>query len=136
MQPVRIGTRGSRLALVQARAVADALHPSGIPSELVIIETTGDRRPIDTAWGEGACAGLDRLGAADRISQRIPPDLIPPAPGQGAIAVQVRADDEASRAIVDRVDHRATRLAVEAERRMLAAAGGGCRSPIGALATV
>ena len=83
-----------------------------------------------------ACAGLDRLGLGERIAERLDPDVVPPAPGQGAIAVQVRGDDpylvEASAVI----DDRRTRLAVESERAFLAACGGGCRAPIGALGSV
>jgi len=83
-----------------------------------------------------AVAGLTRLGRADRIDQVIDPDIIPPAPGQGAVAVQVRADDVVARALVARLDHAPTRAAVEAERAFLHATGGGCRAPIGALALV
>jgi hydroxymethylbilane synthase len=83
-----------------------------------------------------AAAGLIRLGRADRISQVLPVDMVPPAPGQGAIAVQVRADDSRTAEIVARVDDMPTRQAVEAERTLLSATGGGCRAPIGALAKV
>jgi hydroxymethylbilane synthase len=51
---LRIGTRGSALALAQANLVRDALTASGVASELVTITTAGDRRAPDTAWGEGA----------------------------------------------------------------------------------
>ncbi|MDQ3937729.1 MAG: hydroxymethylbilane synthase, partial [Chloroflexota bacterium] len=51
---IRIGTRGSALALAQAQLVADAVAASGWRHELVIVETEGDRRAPDTAWGEGA----------------------------------------------------------------------------------
>lgn len=244
---VRIGTRGSSLALVQARLAAVAIERSGGVASLVTIETDGDRRAPDTAWGEGAfvksieralldgridiavhsakdvptdedprlligaylpradardalvmgqpgpasvddlpsgaiigtdsprrtafllarrpdlrvrplhgnvdtrlrrldagevdaailaCAGLDRLGRGARISERIDPDLMPPAPGQGAIALQIRRDDARMRDVVAAVDHRPTRITVEAERALLKRAGGGCRSPIGAFAEV
>ena len=59
-----------------------------------------------------------------------------PAPGQGALAIQVRADDARTGAAVAGLDHAPTRRAVEAERAVLAAAGGGCRAPIGALGSV
>jgi uroporphyrinogen-III synthase len=61
---------------------------------------------------------------------------VPPAPGQGAIAVQVRNDDERMLAAAAAIDDFPTRLAVEAERAFLSTSGGGCRAPIGALATV
>jgi hydroxymethylbilane synthase len=243
---VRIGTRGSLLALAQARLVAEALVSRGVASRMVVIETDGDRRAPDTAWGEGAfvaaieqallddrvdvavhsakdlptdedprlrvaaflpredprdalvlpasapaatvaslapgalvgtdsprragflraarpdlrivpvhgnvdtrlrrldagevdalvlaVAGLVRLGHAGRISERIAEALVPPAPGQGAIAVQVRVVDASLSRRVGLVDHAPTRLAVEAERAFLRATGGGCRAPVGALA--
>jgi hydroxymethylbilane synthase len=246
--PIRIGTRGSALALVQVRLVASALETVGRAHEVVIVDTAGDRRAPDTAWGEGAfvaaieqalldgqvdvavhsakdvptdedlrlriaaylpradphdalvvaagsfatgladlppgsrvgtdsprraaflrearpdleirplhgnvdtrlrrldageadalvlaVAGLVRLGREDRITERLAAGVVPPAPGQGAIAVQVRADDERTRAAISALDDSATRLAVEAERAFLRAAGGGCRAPIGALADV
>ena len=83
-----------------------------------------------------ACAGLDRLGLEDLIDERLEPAIVPPAPGQGAIAVQARRDDVATLGLLSTLDHQPTRLAVEAERSFLAASGGGCRSPIGALATL
>ena len=247
-QQVAIGSRGSALALAQARLVHDALERVGQSSRIVIIETEGDRRSPDMAWGEGAfvaaieqallagrvdvavhsakdvptdedprhriaaylpradprdalvvradaaerrlddlprgarvgtdsprrtgfllarrpdlavhplhgnvdtrlrrlddgetdalvlaCAGLDRMGLGDRISERLEPDLVPPAPGQGAIAIQVRRDDARLLALLAAIDDRRTRLAVEAERAFLRASGGGCRAPIGALVTI
>lgn len=245
---VRVGTRGSALALAQARLVVEALAGVGVVGRLVTMETHGDRRAPDTAWGEGAfvaaieealldgrvdvavhsakdvptaedqrlaiaaylpradprdalvlpsgrrkttlvglpagtrigtdsprraafiqarrsdvrvhplhgnvdtrlrrlddgetdalvlaCAGLDRLGLGHRIAERLDPATVPPAPGQGAIAVQARADDPRVLEALAAIDDGPTRLAVEAERELLRAAGGGCRSPIGALATL
>ena len=245
---IAIGSRGSPLALAQATLVLEALEREGRPSRIVIIQTEGDRRAPDTAWGEGAfvaaierallvgrvdvavhsakdvptdedprlrigaylpradprdalvvradakerrlddlppgsrvgtdsprrtgfllarrpdltvhplhgnvdtrlrrldagetdalvlaCAGLDRIGLGDRIAQRLEPDVVPPAPGQGAIAVQIRRDDARMIALGAAIDDRSTRLTVEAERAFLIASGGGCRAPIGALATI
>jgi hydroxymethylbilane synthase len=247
-QEVAIGSRGSPLAQAQARLVNDALEREGQASRIVIIETEGDRRAPDTAWGEGAfvaaierallagrvdvavhsakdiptdedprletgaylrradprdalvvraeakerrladlppgsrvgtdsprrtgfllarrpdlaihplhgnvdtrlrrldagetdalvlaCAGLDRLGLGERIAERLEAEVVPPAPGQGAIAVQIRSDDARMLALLVAIDDRLTRLAVEAERAFLSASGGGCRAPIGALATI
>ena len=245
---IRIGSRGSALALAQARLVVEAFELEGWSSRIVIIQTEGDRRAPDMAWSEGAfvaaierglldghvdaavhsakdvptdedpklriaaylpradprdalivrvkakkrrlddlppgcrvgtdsprrtgfllarrpdlavhplhgnvdtrlrrldagetdalvlaCAGLDRLGLGDRIAQRLEPDVVPPAPGQGAIAVQIRRDDARMIALAAAIDDRSTRLTVEAERAFLIASGGGCRAPIGALATI
>ncbi len=248
MTTVRIGTRGSALALAQARLVAEGLAAAGQGHAVVVIETEGDRLAPDTAWGEGAfvaaierallagdvdvavhsakdvptdedprlsiaaflpradpldalvlaagsdaggldglppasrvgtdsprragflralrpdlaiqplhgnvdtrlrrlddgevdalvlaVAGLARLGRGDRVTERLAGEVVPPAPGQGAIAVQVRADDAPTRDAVTVLDDAPTRVAVEAERAFLRAAGGGCRAPIGALALV
>lgn len=245
---IRIGSRGSPLALVQARLVAEAFAQAGRPTRIVVVETEGDRRAPDTAWGEGAfvaaiergllsgrvdvavhsakdipteqdprlriaaylpradprdalvvaigasarrladlpagsrigtdsprrtgfllarrqdlsvhplhgnvdtrlrrldadetdalvlaCAGLDRLGLGDRIAERLDPEIVPPAPGQAAIAIQTRADDALMLALAATIDDRPTRQAVETERAFLKASGGGCRAPIGALASV
>jgi hydroxymethylbilane synthase len=245
---IAIGSRGSALALAQAKLVYEAFQQGGHASRVVIVETEGDQRAPDTAWGEGAfvaaieqalldgtvdvavhsakdiptemdprlriaaylpradprdalvvrteakqrrladlqpgcrvgtdsprrtgfllarrpdlvvhplhgnvdtrlrrldagetdalvlaCAGLDRLGLGDRIAERLDPEIVPPAPGQGAIAVQVRSDDEGMLAVAAAIDDRDTRLAVEAERSFLRTSGGGCRAPIGALATI
>jgi len=79
---------------------------------------------------------LQRLGRGDRIAQRLDPAFMPPAPGQGAVALQIRVDDERMLGLTATVDDANTRIAVEAERAFLAASGGGCRSPIGALAQI
>jgi len=83
-----------------------------------------------------AVAGLDRIGRADRISAILPSETVPPAPGQGALAVQVRRSDASLLAVIGQLDDSATRIAVTAEREVLQTTGGGCRAPIGALATV
>ncbi len=240
---ILIGTRASALAMAQARLAAEALEHQGHKARLVTVETEGDRRAPDTAWGEGAfvkaiehalldgridlavhsakdvptdedprlataaylpradardalvvrhagprsidelpraatvgtdsprrtafllarrpdlrvqplhgnvdtrlrrlddgeadalvlaCAGLDRLARADRIAERIDPERMPPAPGQGAIALQIRRDDERMMSLVGSVDDVTTRVTVEAERELLRATGGGCRAPVGA----
>jgi hydroxymethylbilane synthase len=247
-RPIALGTRGSSLALAQASLVRQAFERDGRAVRVVVIETDGDRRAPDTAWGEGAfvaaierallhgridaaihsakdvptdedprlrigaylrradprdalvvpagaayrrlldlppgsrvgtdsprrtgfirgvrpdlvvhplhgnvdtrlrrldegatdalvlaCAGLDRLGLSARIAERLEADVVPPAPGQGAIAIQVRRDDARMLALTAAIDDRATRTSVELERAFLHATGGGCRSPIGALATI
>ncbi len=82
-----------------------------------------------------AVAGLDRLGLMGEATAVLDLDTMLPAPGQAALAVQVRADDPAVRDRVAALDHAETRAAVEAERHFLAALGGGCSAPIAALAT-
>jgi len=246
---LRLGTRGSRLALAQAELVAEALRARGVAVDLVPIVTEGDRRRPDTPFGEGvfvavlqrglrngeldlavhsakdmpieepdgpldlvvaaypdrvdprdvlvtaggraglatlpagalvgtdsprrtgfvlavrpdlrvvpltgnvdtrlrrlddgavhalvlAAAGLERLGHGSRIDERLDPMVVPPAPAQGALAVQVRASDGRAREAVAAIDEPLVRLAVTLERAVLRSLGGGCRAPIGALATI
>jgi hydroxymethylbilane synthase len=243
---IRLGTRGSRLALVQSELVAGRLRAAGHDVELVAIVTEGDVRPIDMSPGEGvfvvaiaralladeidiavhsakdvpleedpglaiaayperadprdalitrrggaslqglpsgavvgtdsprragfvlasrpdlkvvplhgnvetrvrrldegavdalvlAAAGIDRLGRQSRIDERFEPAVMAPAPGQGALAVQVRRSDARLMELVSALDDKEIRLAVEAEREVLRATGGTCRAPVGALASV
>lgn len=83
-----------------------------------------------------AMAGLIRLGRAAEVSEIFPLERVLPAPGQGAIAVEVRADDGWAQAIVASLNHLPTWWAVTAERAFLRALGGGCRLPIAAYGTV
>ena len=82
-----------------------------------------------------AAAGLRRLGLHDRIVEKLEPPAFLPAPGQGAVAIETRAGDAATRRVVATIDHAPTRLATGLERDFLARLGGGCHAPIGALAT-
>ncbi len=81
-----------------------------------------------------ALAGLVRLGRQDEATEVLDPDHFLPAPGQGAIALECRADDQVVQTAVAVFDHRATAAAVAAERAFLAALGGGCNVPLGAYA--
>ena len=246
MRPLRLGTRGSSLALIQSDLVAQLIRSRGREVELVRIVTEGDVRPVDVAIGDGifvaaiaaalrrgeidlavhsakdvpledepdleigayperadardvlvtrtgaasleglgqgsvvgtdsprrggflraarpdlkvvplhgnvdtrlrrldagevdalvlAAAGLERLGRGDRIDMRFAPEVIAPAPGQGALAIQVRSADTEVLEILASIDNPDVRLCVESERAVLAATGGGCRAPVGALAAV
>ena len=77
-------------------------------------------------------AGLVRLGLAARITQRLAPEVMLPAVGQGALGLETRADDVVVRELLAPLDHAETRAAVTAERQMLAALRGGCLAPVGA----
>ena len=81
-----------------------------------------------------AAAGLDRLGLAARIATRLDPESVPPAPAQGALAVQARREDKEVLEVLGRLDDAGVRIAVVAERALLKAMGGGCRAPVGAVA--
>jgi hydroxymethylbilane synthase len=243
---IRLGTRGSRLALVQSELVARRLRDGGQEVQLIPIVTEGDIRPVDMTPGEGvfvaaiarallageidiavhsakdvpleedldlviaayperadprdvlitrhggaslhsltmgaivgtdsprragfvlamrpdlkviplhgnvetrlqrldegaadaiilAAAGIDRLGRQARIDERFEPEVLAPAPGQGALAVQVRRSDARIVELITAIDDRDIRLSVEAEREVLKATGGTCRAPVGALASV
>ena len=224
-EPIRIGSRGSQLALWQANHIAAQLRDSGHTVAIEIIRTTGDRmqqtegadglpalaplpggkgifikeieealaevceqcwalhtlplgarigttsprrraqllalRPdlrfveirgnVDTRLrklAEGRCdalvlaaAGLDRLDRAEWVHQRFAIDELCPAPGQGALALETRAasyavfaepsHDDYVRSAVAALDHSDTRFAIEVERTVLDALGGGCQVPIG-----
>ncbi len=83
-----------------------------------------------------ARAGVERLGLGARITEILRPELILPAPGQGAIGVEIRHRDSRIEALVAGLEDAPTRAAVEAERAFLRALGGGCQVPVGALARV
>ncbi len=83
-----------------------------------------------------AAAGLVRLDMKEVITEYFDLKKVISAVGQGALAIQVRSDDEEVIEIVKKVDHQSTRIAVEAERLLLKQLGGGCRVPIAAYATV
>jgi hydroxymethylbilane synthase len=77
-----------------------------------------------------ASAGLRRLGLSDRITAAIPTDQMLPAVGQGAIGIEVRAEDAAAGGVLKKLNHEPTRSACTAERALLRALGGGCQLPI------
>jgi hydroxymethylbilane synthase len=83
-----------------------------------------------------AAAGLIRLGRGHLITQYLSMEVMLPAVGQGALAIEVREDDQAVMRRVEPLNDRATELAVRAERGFLAALGGGCAVPIAAYAGV
>ncbi|GAA1253152.1 hydroxymethylbilane synthase [Oryzihumus leptocrescens] len=83
-----------------------------------------------------AAAGLARLGRLDEVTELLDPLQMLPAPGQGALAVEVRSDDPLATAAVRSLDDADTRASVTAERALLAALEAGCTAPIGALAEV
>ena len=82
-----------------------------------------------------AAAGLRRLGFASRISLTLPVSACVPAPGQGIVAIEIREGDGPLRQVVSRIDDAAAGAALEAERALVAALGGGCQTPVGALAS-
>ncbi|MED1792585.1 hydroxymethylbilane synthase [Brevibacillus nitrificans] len=83
-----------------------------------------------------AAAGLERASFDGTISQYLPVEISLPAVGQGALAIECRADDTETLALLRQLDHQPTRLAVTAERSFLHKLQGGCQVPIGAYATI
>lgn len=83
-----------------------------------------------------ATAGLKRLGQAERITRMVPVEEMLPAVAQAAIAIEVRADDAATRDLVATLDHRPTAVCLEAERVFLGRLDGSCRTPIAGLARI
>ncbi|MBI3741455.1 MAG: hydroxymethylbilane synthase, partial [Chloroflexi bacterium] len=81
-----------------------------------------------------AAAGIIRLGRASEITEYLSLETFLPDPGQGALAIEIRADDPELATLISQLDHTPTRAAVTAERAFLRALGGGCRIPIGTYA--
>ena len=79
-----------------------------------------------------AAAGLDRLGRTEWVRARFAEDVLCPAPGQGALAIECCAEDVATQGVLAALEDAETRFCVTAERVALAALGGGCQVPIGA----
>lgn len=94
-------------------------------------------RKLDEGLYDGivlAAAGLRRLGWEDRIRELIPVEIMCPAVGQGALAIETRGDGGVAHELVLKLDHGESRTAVTAERAMLEKLGGGCQVPIGGYA--
>jgi hydroxymethylbilane synthase len=110
------------------------------------LECTGIRGNVDTRIGmvaEGkldavvlARAGLSRLGRLAEVTETLDPIQVLPAPGQGALGIECRADDAGVLAALAPLEDPSTRAAVTAERQMLATLEAGCTAPVGALAEV
>ncbi len=81
-----------------------------------------------------AAAGLLRLDLRNRIDEFLDPEIVLPAPGQGALALEVRLGDDLAEELAYSLNHRETQLRVTAERAFLARLGAGCLAPAGALA--
>lgn len=110
------------------------------------IEVVGLRGNVDTRIGKVARgeldaiilarAGLARLGRLDEVTETLDPIQMLPAPGQGALACECRAEDATTISILAQIDDADTRAAVTAERSLLAALEAGCSAPVGALAEI
>ncbi|HLY92443.1 MAG TPA: hydroxymethylbilane synthase [Candidatus Angelobacter sp.] len=81
-----------------------------------------------------AAAGVHRLGLDQHVRSRISADVMCPAVGQGALAIEIRRDDQQTQTLLNFLNDPATRQAIECERALLGSLGGGCQVPIGAYA--
>lgn len=96
-------------------------------------------RKLDEGQYDAICiaaAGLNRLGLSGRITEYLDTDVVLPAAGQGALALQVRSSDEMAASAVSTLHHEETALAIRAELATLGALGWGCSVPLGLLAVV
>ncbi|KUN73417.1 porphobilinogen deaminase [Streptomyces canus] len=131
----RIGT-GSPRRTAQLNAYARA---HGLDIETVAIRGNIDTRVRFVRDGELdavvlAAAGLTRIGRIDEVTDFLSVDTVLPAPGQGALAIECTADNADLIAALGELDDPFTRVAVTAERSLLAALEAGCSAPVGALA--
>src|SRR5215475_651787 len=129
---------GSRIGTGAIRRIAQ-LNALGLPIEIVPIRGNVDTRLRKVESGELdavvlARAGLVRLGRGDEITEILDPSLMLPAPAQGALAVECRAEDYDLLDVLVKIDHPATRAAVTAERALLATLEAGCSAPVAGLA--
>jgi hydroxymethylbilane synthase len=129
----RVGTSSPRRAaqLLAARPDLTPLALRGNVDTRLRKAMSGDYDAIVLA-----AAGVLRLGLSDHITQYLPFDLMLPAPGQGALAVQCRADDGSALELLHPLEDDPTRAAVSAERAFLDGLGGGCSAPVAAYAQV
>ena len=129
---------GAKVGTSSLRRRAQLLHAR---PDLQIVDLRGNvntrLRKLEEENFDGiilACAGLKRLGFGGRIRQVLPRSLCLPAVGQGALAIESRADDEETRSLLAFLDDGITRACTAAERGFLAAVEGGCQVPVGVYA--
>lgn len=148
----RIHPEDAAITAVQAACLADIPQGAtvGTSSPRRIAQLAGQRPDLDIRPLRGnvetrirkvrngdydaiilARAGLERLGLADAIAFCFDPTVFVAAPGQGALAIQTRADDSAAQALVACLHHTVTAVCVQAERAVLAALHPGCHAPVG-----
>ena len=130
---------GSRVGSCSLRRIVQlkALRP-----DLVILDLRGNVNTRLKKLDDGeydaiilACSGLIRLGFEERIKQHLSPDQSLPAVGQGALGIEIRADDDEIKRLIGSLIHKKTFSEVSAERALNATLQGGCSVAIGAFAT-
>jgi hydroxymethylbilane synthase len=131
---------GARIGTSSLRRQAQVRHHR---PDLQLLDLRGnvDTRLKKVAAGEFdaivlATAGMNRLGASDKITEILPPEVMLPAVGQGALGIEMRADDRETLRFVAALDDPESHAAVTAERALLRELEGGCQIPLGAWARV
>ena len=131
---------GSRVGTCSLRRKAQLIR---YRSDLEVVDIRGnvDTRLRKVAEGEVdgvilAAAGLNRLGHGERAVERFAPEIMLPAVGQGALGIEMRADDSRTAALLAPLEHVPTRRAVTAERSAMAFLEGGCQVPVAAFAEI
>ena len=124
-------------AVVGSSSVRRAAQVRALRPDLKVVQYRGNvqTRLAKLAAGEVAatflaCAGLNRLGLADKVTRAMPVDEMLPAVAQGAIGIEVRGDDAQTRELLQPLNHRETEITVAAERGFLSALDGSCRTPL------
>jgi hydroxymethylbilane synthase len=137
-RPLQALPIGARVGTGSARRKAQLLYRR---RDLQIADIRGNvdtrLRKLDEGQFDAlvlAEAGLVRLGCPERIAERFSAEIMMPAPGQGALAIESRCDDTDLRHMLARLDHQPTRAAIYAERTVLQQIGGSCTVPLGAWA--
>ena len=133
---------GARVGTGALRRIAQ-LHALGMQLEVTPIRGNIDTR-LSRVLGPDADldavvlarAGLNRIGRADVITETLDPMLMLPAPAQGALAVECRADDQDVLELLALLDHEPSRAAITAERALLATLEAGCSAPVAAYAVL
>lgn len=132
--------RGAVLATGSLRRTCQLLHAR---PDLRIIDLRGNlntrlKKLDESSWHGivAAKAGITRLGMSHRVTQILPIDLMLPAVGQGALAVEARIDDLRTNEIIHALHHQPTADAIAAERALLRELEGGCQVPLGAWAAI
>jgi hydroxymethylbilane synthase len=144
-----ISKDGHTLATLPAGSVVGTSSPRRAAQILAMrpdLKTESLRGNVDTRLRKAlegqyaaiilAGAGLTRLGLDKNVTEWIALDVMLPAPGQGALAIQCRADDQPTLDLLARLDDESTRKSVTAERAFLSGLGGGCAVPVAAYAVV
>ncbi len=130
----------ARVGTGSLRRKAQLLH---LRSDLIVEDIRGNVETRLRKLEEGqfdaivlAEAGLKRLGIGEQLAHGIPRQKMLPAVGQGALAIETRADDKQTQSLLAPLDHRDSHAAIVAERALLAELRAGCLAPVGAWARV